>query len=74
MATRTGSAGSESTSFANLIPSVGTEDSFLVGKVRTGETYTFDYVPVVSEGKHYRKTFTVGADGVPFCRDRFEPV
>ena len=61
-------------SFANLIPSVGTEDSFLVGWVRTGETYTFDFVPVVGEKTRYRKTFTVAAEGVPFCRERFDPV
>jgi hypothetical protein len=57
----------------NLIPDakVGTPDSYLIGQVKTGVEYTFDFVPSVSAGKHYRHVFKVGDKGVPFSRENF---
>ena len=51
--------------FANLIPEarVGTPDSYLVTTLRTGAEYTLDCVPILAEGKRYRYTFAVPADG-----------
>lgn len=61
---------------ANLLPDakVGTPDSYLVGNVKTGVEYRFDFMPSLAEGKCYRRVFTVGADGVPFRRENFELV
>lgn len=58
----------------NLIPSakVGTPDSYLIGTVKTGVQYTFDFVP--AEGKHYRHVFVAAAGGLPFRRENFELV
>ena len=61
------------TNAANLLPDakVGTPDSYLVGDVKAGVEYQFDFVPSLAEGKHYRRTFTVGSEGVPFRRENF---
>jgi len=58
----------------NLCPDakVGTPDCFLVGQVKTGESYTFDFVPSLAEGKRYRREFTVAPEGVPFGRVTFK--
>ncbi|MCB9867454.1 MAG: hypothetical protein H6816_12580 [Phycisphaerales bacterium] len=58
----------------NLIPDakVGTPDSYLIGHVKTGEEYQFDFVPSLAEGKRYRRTFRVEGDGKPFRRETFE--
>lgn len=57
----------------NLIPDakVGTPDSYLVGTVKTGVEYTFDFIPSTSSGKRYRLKFTPGPDGLPFSREIF---
>lgn len=47
---------------------------FLRARVRGGQTYTFDYIPVKSEGRHYRRVFTIPAEGLPFQRAQFDPV
>jgi len=47
---------------------------FLRARLRARETYTFDYIPVKSEGRHYRHTFTVPAEGLSFHRAQFDPV
>ncbi|MCZ6697626.1 MAG: hypothetical protein O7D94_01690 [Planctomycetota bacterium] len=47
---------------------------FLVGTVKTGESYMFDFKPIVSEPERFRDKFTVSQDGVPFKRKNFKPV
>jgi len=49
-------------------------DFFLTTTVRANETYTLDYIPVAAEGKRYRHTFTVPAEGPYFKRLFFTPV
>ena len=59
--------------FGNLIPSakVGTPDSYLIGFLIPGETYTLDYCPVLADGKYYRHTFTPTNTGLPYQRATF---
>ncbi len=47
---------------------------YLVGTVKTGESYMFDFKPIVSESELFRDKFTVSQDGVPFKRKNFKPV
>ncbi len=60
----------ERSNFGNLLPSakVGTPDSYLRCRIPAPGTYTFDFVPVVSEEKRYRCDFTCEADGRPYER------
>jgi hypothetical protein len=57
----------------NLCPDakIGTPDCFLIGMLKTGTSYTFDFVPSLAEGKRYRREFTLGEAGVPFARENF---
>ncbi len=61
---------------ANLIPEakVGSPDCYLIGQVRTGVEYTFDFIPSLAEQKRFRRMFKVDPAGVPFGRLRFEMV
>jgi hypothetical protein len=52
----------------------GYNDSFLVGKVKRGEAYTFDYIPVVGGDEKYHRSFTAPTDTADRLRMHFDPV
>ena len=52
----------------------GAPEFYMVGTVKTGESYMFDFIPIVGEPERFRDKFTVSQDGVPFKRKNFEPV
>ena len=63
--------------YSSLIPDLeagGTPDSFLIGKVRKGVTYTFDVILNKAGSPRYRNTFIVPPEGVELVREIFEPV
>lgn len=52
----------------------GAPEFYLVGTVKTGETYMFDHITGDDMSERYRDKFTVPSDGLPFKRTNFESV
>jgi hypothetical protein len=53
---------------------VGTHEFFISARLKSGESYTFTYTPVVAEGKRYTHGFTAPAQGTKVKQYMFEPV
>ncbi len=53
---------------------VGTEEFFMVARLKVGQTYTFDYIGDLATGKTYRCQFTAPSAAQKVQLHRFEPV
>jgi hypothetical protein len=53
---------------------VGTEEFFVVARLKTGQTYTLDYIGDLATGKTYRCQFTTPSQAEKSQQYRLEPV
>lgn len=60
--------------FTSVIPKhkiKGTPDGFLLAKLHKGREYTFEYTPIIAEGKVYSWSFTAPSSPQPLDRPAF---
>jgi hypothetical protein len=51
----------------------GLPDSYLIGELQQGTSYTFTYTPIMSEPEQYKYEFVAPSAKEPFKRMNFEP-
>ena len=52
----------------------GYHDSFLIGKVRKGEKYTFEYIPIKDDEERFGYEFVAPSDNAGRSRVSFQPL
>ncbi|UCD28387.1 MAG: hypothetical protein JSV03_15085 [Planctomycetota bacterium] len=53
---------------------VGTQEFFMVAKLKTGQSYSFDYIPDIDESQRYRHQFTAPVTAEKARQYTFNPV
>ena len=51
----------------------GLPDSYLIGELQQGTSYTFTYTPIVGEPEKYKYEFVAPSAKEPFSRKNFDP-